>query len=81
MSAEVMMPAAVPAEAVTSTMTVAAAMSMAAAVPSSVPSSMAAALGDHLARQRQDEGKNRNCQRAPEHGTLPAVTPPTTRRK
>jgi hypothetical protein len=64
------------AEAVPAAMAVAAAVSMAAAVPSA----MAATPGEYIARQRQNESKNRNSQRAPEHGTLPAVTPRTTAR-
>jgi len=46
-----------------------------------VAASMAATSGDGIARQGQKERKNRNSQRAPEHGTLPAVSPPTTWRK
>jgi hypothetical protein len=60
---------------------VAAAMTMAAAVSATVSASVAAAPGDRIARQRQNDAKNRNSQRAPEHGTLPAVTPPITRRE
>jgi hypothetical protein len=79
MSAEVpsaaakMMPAA--AEAVT------AAMTMAATVPASMAPAVPSAPGNGIARQRQKERKNRNSKCAPEHGTLPAVTPPITRRE
>jgi hypothetical protein len=68
------------AEAVPAAMAVAAAVSMAATMAAAVPSAMAATPGEYIARQRQNESKNRNSQRAPEHGTLPAVTPRTTAR-
>jgi hypothetical protein len=58
-----------------------AAATMPAAVPATMSASMATAPGECIARQRQDDGKNRNSQCAPEHGTLPAVTPPITRRE
>lgn len=75
MSAEMMSAAMMSMEAVASAAT------MTTAMPATVPSSMAAALGEYVTRQRQNESKNRNSQRAPGHGTLPAVTPLTTRRK
>jgi hypothetical protein len=59
--------------------TVSAAMAVTAAATST--STMAAALGDGIARQHHQENKSRNSQRAPGHGTLPAVTPLTSRRK
>ena len=80
MSAEMMPAAVVPVETVT-TAPMASAMPMAATMATAVPSSVAAAPGEGVAGQRQNESKNRNSQRAPEHGTLPAVTPLTTRRK
>lgn len=58
-----------------------AATTVAAAVPATMSASMATAPGECVARQRQNDGKNRNSNRAPEHGTLPAVTPPITRRE
>jgi len=79
MSAKVMPAAAMSAKAVPAAVTMTTAMS--AAVTSSVTSTVAAASGDCVARQRQHEGKNRNSQYAPRHGTLPAVTPPRLRRK
>jgi hypothetical protein len=60
---------------------VAAAMTMAATVSPAMPASVATAPGDGIARQRQNERKNRNSNCAPEHGTLPAVTPPISRRE
>jgi hypothetical protein len=57
-----------------------AAVTVATAVAATAPASMAA-LGEYVARQHQNERKNRNSQCAPEHGTLPAVTPPITRRE
>jgi hypothetical protein len=51
------------------------------AVAAAATSAMAAAFGDGIARQHQHENNSRNSQRAPSHGTLPAVTPLTSRRK
>jgi hypothetical protein len=56
-------------------------VSAAMAVTAAATSTMAAALGDGIARQHHQENKSRNSQRAPGHGTLPAVTPLTSRRK
>jgi len=69
MSTKMMPAAVVPVETVTAPM--ASAMPMAATVATAVTSSVAAAPGDGIARQRQHEGKNRNSQCAPEHGTPP----------
>ena len=75
MSAKVMSAAVVTLKTVTS------AVAMSAAVTAAATSTMAAALGDGIARQHHQEDKSRNSQRAPGHGTLPAVTPLTSRRK
>ena len=53
----------------------------ATAVAAAVTASVATASGERVSRQRQNDGKSRNSKCAPEHGTLPAVTPPTTRRE
>jgi hypothetical protein len=74
MSTKVMSAAVPAAEAVA----VSAAMAVTAAATSA--SAMAAALGDCVARQHQQDNKSRNSQRAPSHGTLPAVTPLTSPR-
>jgi hypothetical protein len=57
------------------------AMSTAMTVTAAVTSAMATASGDCLARQHHQESKSRNSQRAPSHGTLPAVTPLTMQRE
>ncbi|WP_249128514.1 hypothetical protein [Bradyrhizobium lablabi] len=54
------------------------AMSAAVAVTAAAAS---AALGNGITSQRHQESKNRNSQRAPNHGTLPAVTPLTLQRE
>jgi hypothetical protein len=59
-SAEMMVPAAVSAKAMSAAMAMTAAMP----VPAAVTSSVAAASGDRVARQRQHEGKNRNSYHA-----------------
>ena len=57
-------------------------MSAAMAVTAAATSAMAtAALGDGIARQHHRKDKSRNSQRAPSHGTLPAVTPLILQRK
>ena len=73
MSAKVMSAAVPAAEAVP--------MSAAMAVTTAATSAMAAALGDGIARERHHKDKSRNSQCAPDHGSLPAVTPLTSRRK
>jgi hypothetical protein len=57
-----------------------AAMAVTAAATTSAMAA-AAALGDCVARQHHHENKSRNSQRAPNHGTLPAVSPLMLRRK
>jgi hypothetical protein len=71
MPAEVMPAAVVPLKTVTS----------AVASASPVTAAFAAALGDCVARQRNGKENRHNSNRPFGHGTLPAVTPLTSRRK
>jgi hypothetical protein len=71
------MPAKVMPAAVVTLKTVTSAVAMSAATASTMA---AAALGDGIARQHHHKDKSRNSQRAPSHGTLPAVTPLISRR-
>ena len=56
-------------------------VSAAVASASPVTAAFAAALGDCVARQRNGKENRHNSNRPFGHGTLPAVTPLTSRRK